>query len=81
VTDGYPSVPSERPRPVTVKAANAAKDKGTFMIPIFVEQTGLNDPAVALMKEISSDGQVFLTDFGSIVSLKDIVFEQVICNA
>lgn len=51
------------------------------MIPIFVEQTGLNDPAVALMKEISSDGQVFLTDFGSIVSLKDIVFEQVICNA
>ncbi|KAL7492103.1 hypothetical protein ACHAWT_002615 [Skeletonema menzelii] len=81
VTDGDPTVPSVRPREVSLRAASEAKKKGTFVIPIFVEQIGSNDPAVALMKEISSDAQVFLTDFDSIVSLKDIVFEQVICHA
>ena len=81
VTDGEPTVPSVRPREVSLRAASAAKNKGTFVIPIFVEQIGSNDPAVALMKEISSDRQVFLTDFDSIVSLKDKIFEQVVCHA
>ncbi len=80
VTDGYPSRPDPDPRGVATQAATDAKNKGTHIIPIFIERAGSNDEAVKLMKEISSDAEVFLTDFDSIVSLKDIIFEQVICH-
>ncbi|KAL7442131.1 hypothetical protein ACHAXM_011148 [Skeletonema potamos] len=81
VTDGYPSQPTDNAREVAVQAAIDAKNKGTHIIPIFIEQADSNDPeAVELMKEISSDTHVFLTDFDSIVSLKDTIFEQVICH-
>lgn len=80
ITDGSPTMPQVNPVGEAKAAASAAKNKGTFVIPIFIEPTGEDDPAVQLMKEISSDGEVFLTDFKSIVNLKDTLFEQVICH-
>ena len=80
VTDGVPSVPEPRPRESAREAAIAAKNKGTFIVPIFIEKEPAAAAVVEFMEEISSDAQVFLTDFDSIVSLKDIIFEQVICH-
>ncbi|KAL7459265.1 hypothetical protein ACHAWC_011732 [Mediolabrus comicus] len=80
ITDGIPTMPQVNPVSEARAAASAAKNKGTFVIPIFIEPTGEDDPAVQLMKEISSDGEVFVTDFKSIINLKDTLFEQVICH-
>jgi hypothetical protein len=80
ITDGYPSQPTSDPVGNAKAAAIDAKNKGTFIIPILIEPTVAGDPAVQLLKEISSDGQVFLTDFGSIGGLQEVMFEQVVCN-
>lgn len=85
LTDGAPSVP-EFPSDPALEASNAAnnaKDKGTFIIPILIEDLGNQnaDEASYLKDEISSDGNVFIADFDGLSSLEDTVFEQVTCQA
>ena len=83
ITDGAPSVPTINPEGEATTAALNAKLKGTFIIPIFIEPpNSIFAPEVSfLTSNISSDGQVYVSDFDGLNSLQDAIFEQVTCQA
>lgn len=83
ITDGAPSVPTINPEGEATTAALNAKLKGTFIIPIFIEPPdSIFSPEVSfLTSNISSDGQVYVSDFDGLNSLQDAIFEQVTCQA
>jgi len=82
LTDGYPSLPSGNPEGSATNAATKAKNKGTFIIPVFIEDpNSQNNQAVNFLKNsISSDGSLFLADFTGLTALQETVFDQVTCQ-
>lgn len=83
LTDGYPSLPSGNPEALATNAATKAKNKGTFIIPVFIEDPNSqnNQAAVNFLKNnISSDGSLFLADFTGLIALQETVFDQVTCQ-
>ena len=82
LTDGLPSIPEDDPGNAAIDAATNAMDKGTFIIPILLEASSQNSPEADFLRDaISSDRNLFLADFDSLIGLKDTVFEQVTCQA
>jgi len=83
ITDGAPSVPRFDAQGAATTAAGNAKVQDTFIIPVFIdEETFQFVPEVTFLKNnISSDGQVFVTDFDGLKNLQDAIFEQVTCQA
>ena len=80
ITDGRPSLPRNDPETPAETAATVAKKQGTFIIPVLIEQTREQDPSLAFMQKISSDGEVFLSDFEGLSSLQDSLLNQVSCT-
>ena len=84
ITDGAPSVPNGVRAPiVTANAATDAKNQGTFIIPILIENpTSQHIQEVNFLRnQISSDGNVFVADFDSLIEIQDTVFDQVTCQS
>lgn len=83
ITDGAPSAPAANPAGVAAIAATNAKNQGTFIIPVFIEDpNNQNSPqSMYLKNSISSDGKVFVADFDGLTSLQESIFEQVTCQA
>ena len=82
ITDGLPSTAYFNPEIVAQAEATAAKQTGTFIIPIFISESSAYDiSAATFMTSLSSDGQVFdVTGFESLDTLKDALVEQVSCS-
>ena len=82
LTDGAPSVPQYTAEEAATAAANSAKNKDTFIIPVLIEDPRFQTPEVKYLENnISSDGKVFVADFDGLTDLQDAVFEQVTCQA
>lgn len=83
LTDGAPSIPEVNAEGAATAAATSAKNQDTFIIPILIEDPDYQyAPQVKYLEDnISSDGTVFVADFGGLGSLVDTVFDQVTCQA
>lgn len=83
ITDGAPSVPQWNAEAAARNAATDAKEQGTFIIPIMIEDPSFQyAPEVMFLRnDISSDGNVFVADFDGLGSISDAVFDLVTCSA
>ena len=82
LTDGAPTIPEFNAEEAATAAAKNAMNKDTFIIPVLIEDPRFQTPEVKYLENnISSDGKVFVADFGGLGNLQDAVFEQVTCQA
>lgn len=84
ITDGDPSEPDGTHRADAIEAAAEAKAEGMSIIPVMIIPeivTALNADTVTYLKEISSDGSIFVASHYSVLStIEESLLDQVSCN-
>jgi len=78
---GAPSVPEVNPLEAAANAAMNARNQNTAIVPILIEEPNSADGSnvLYLKNEISSDGQVFVSDPVDLNNLQERLFEHLIC--
>mmetsp|Transcript_20508 Transcript_20508/g.32247 ORF Transcript_20508/g.32247 Transcript_20508/m.32247 type:complete len:325 (+) Transcript_20508:1694-2668(+) len=78
---GAPSMPEVNPLEAAATAAMNARIQNTAIVPIVIEEPTLADDSnvLYLKNEISSDGQVFVSDLVDLNNLQEMLFEHLIC--
>jgi len=80
ITDGMPSTTYFNPELVAKQEAQLAKEAGTYIIPIFINEN-YDFVAESFMTSLSSDGNVFdVSGFESLDTLADALVETVSCS-
>ena len=79
ITDGVSTEPADDPEGAAKAAATSAKNDGVFILPIFISSD--NDwSAQSFMRSLSSNGNTYVADFGSLNTLLDQLAYQVSCS-
>jgi len=82
LTDGLPSGTAVHSQDDAKSAATNAKNKGTIILPIVIQDKIGKDGTAFLTNDISSGRNfVFTPDFESLGYFQDTIFEQVVCQS